>query len=131
MKKSVLATAVGIIGITLASCTVEVKDSTPDTTRDTTEDTTYVSPASTDDAAFLVTVYEMYPHLEYQWGDDFLIELGKTICRAIDEGMTFYDLVGIIVDAGADAEQVGYIAGAAIGVYCIWNEWFVNSASGF
>lgn len=129
MKKSVLAIAIGALGLSLVSCTTKVVEVTPTTEREYTENTN--PPVSTDNSAFLFTIYEMYPQLEYQWGDDFLIELGNTICQAIDEGMTFYELALIIVGADADPEQVGYIAGAAIGVYCPWNEWFINSASGF
>ncbi len=128
MKKSIplgLPVLAGIAVLLLSSCTVEVQE--PNDKPKPTDTTQYVAPAPSDDEIFLSTLYDQYPEFESIYGDWFLIELAKNMCGSIDGGMTPDELVLMVVDSGADPNEVGYILGVGVAVYCPWNEGFFDS----
>ncbi len=50
------------------------------------------------------------------------IEVGQTVCNALDEGYEATVLMQLAMDAGFTTEQAAGIIAAAILAYCPWNE---------
>lgn len=88
-----------------------------------------VSPPETSrrsiDDVYLETIYSSYPSVR-SFGDSELIELGKNICNAINNGLTLAGLATLAIQYDVDPEMLGYIAGVAIVAYCPSNEWFIK-----
>jgi hypothetical protein len=76
-----------------------------------------------DDEMYTTVIYDEYPYTR-SLGDAYLIDLGYTICDQIDAGLTPLQLANIAIDMTLDLEMVGFITGAAISIYCPWNNDF-------
>jgi hypothetical protein len=57
-----------------------------------------------------------------------VIRIGYTFCGAIDEGMTFNELVDMTVRADIDGGIVGSLLREAIEHFCPQNQWFIDAA---
>ena len=130
MKKLALALAAVA---TLSSCggtrTIVVEKVVDDTQVDTptTEIQTTEAPKSGIDT-YVDNVIYMYPDVINSRGRNWVVELGYTICEAIDTGMSLDDLVVLAMRANADAEMVGFITGEAIRNLCPEHQWFIDAA---
>ena len=128
MKKAITGLAITTAMFGLASCTVEVKESsnTPKTTSAPRETS---APVQSTDDIYITFLESEYPGVTYMFGGRAeLITLGKTMCQAIDEGMTIESLALMVMEYGHDPLMIGTILGAAVYSYCPENEWYVNQA---
>ena len=80
---------------------------------------------TTDEDLYLSVITSEYPQLN-TLGDSYLLNLGYTMCNAIDEGMTLVDFGLMVIGMGIDEYMMGYIGGAAIQAFCPWNSDFFN-----
>lgn len=58
---------------------------------------------------------------------DTTIEVGRSVCKALDDGFEPQLLMMLAMDAGFTTDQAAAIVAAAIMTYCPWNETKVNS----
>jgi len=79
---------------------------------------------------FVTTINGEYPYVQSQLGGRAeLIQFGKLVCQAIDEGSTMADFAMMAVNNDVDPEMLGYIMGAAIVAFCPSNSWFMDQAT--
>lgn len=50
--------------------------------------------------------------------DEDIVDLGKSICTALDSGSSLLVVIGNGLDAGFTPEESGFITGASIGAFC-------------
>lgn len=92
---------------------------------ETTKPITTTTQSYTDEDIYLSVIKNEFPQLSVM-GDSYLLELGYTMCGAIDEGMTLVDFALMVIDMGIDEYMMGYIGGAAIEAFCPWNQGFFS-----
>lgn len=67
--------------------------------------------------AFLTIMRKEYPQLK-NTSDKVLIDAAHAVCDLYDDGKTFLDIVGMLLDSGMTAEQAGYTIGASSAAFC-------------
>jgi hypothetical protein len=92
----------------------------------TTDDWSPAEQRALNEQTFLTAVEIEYPSLVAQFGEDFVLEFGRTICAAIDDGLSMSDVALMALDNNVDVEMVGYVAGVAIYTFCPENSWWVG-----
>ena len=84
------------------------------------------APSTSDDDLYLGLLYS-----SSSWYDDIdentLIELGRSICDALDSGATLEQIAIAAMDSGVPTERAAELTAASILAYCPWNESIVNS----
>ncbi len=113
----ILAVAV-VAALGLAGCAAEDTVSSDNETRDTT-----FVPAPTEESE--TSSEDLYVELirdEYYSVDNMndyeLVEFGKNMCSAIDDGLTVPGLAELALEYDVDAQMLGFITGAAIAAFC-------------
>ena len=117
MRKLLALAGAGILLVGCGSKTVYVTE--------TTKPITTTTQSYTDEDIYLSVIKNDFPQLSVM-GDSYLLELGYTMCGAIDEGMTLVDFALMLIDMGIDEYMMGYIGGAAIQAFCPWNQGFFS-----
>lgn len=137
MKKLIAAL---LIGAGLVSCggrTIVIeKTASTDVPEASVAET---KPAET--AAPKITVPDLTPEeqyisalmVEYSWvvnnmGRVKLVDLGKVICQAIDEGMSFSEYLDMILTYSIDVGAGGAILRESIYNFCPGEQWFLDAA---
>jgi hypothetical protein len=124
LKALQLGAAVAIATSLFSACTVEVKENTETTA---TTGAPPVTAAPSDADLFVEYLESEYPGVSSMFGGSTqLVVLGRTMCDAIDEGMTIDELALIIMESGSDMQMVATILATAIYYFCPENEWYVN-----
>lgn len=133
MKTKAIISAILAVSF-LGACTVEKTYVTPTTEApiDTAPEEDNIENMSRAEKEDFFISY-LYTESSVSWmitqnGEAWMIEFGYTMCDAINEGMTFEELVAMSVVADADAYAVGIIAGASITLFCPQNQWFIDQA---
>lgn len=115
MKYAVIAVAAALFvvgcGTQQATPTVTV------TEEKTVERTVEPAPERDPDDAYMMLLAESGVYSDRQTS----IEVGRTVCDALDEGYEPAVLALLAVDAGFTNEQAAGIVAAAIVAYCPWN----------
>lgn len=98
-----------------------------------TTDAPYEAPVVTDPPSmsnadiFVSMINDEYPYVQSQLGGrSELIQFGKLVCQAIDEGSTLADFAAMALDNNVDPEMLGFIIGASIPAFCPENSWFAD-----
>lgn len=76
------------------------------------------------DDIFVETIDGEYPEVKAEYGRAWMIDFGKSMCEAIDNGLTIYKLALLADEYGVSPEMLGYITGVSITAYCPRNQWF-------
>lgn len=83
-------------------------------------------PSTSDDDMYLGLLYS-----SSSWfngiDEDTLIELGHSLCGALDSGATLEQIAIAAMDSGVPTERAAELTAASILVYCPWNESIVSS----
>ena len=59
--------------------------------------------------------------------DETSIEVGKSVCEALDDGYDVTLIMSLAIDSGFTTDEAAAIVAAAIVTYCPWNESKVSS----
>lgn len=116
MKKLLVAT-IAVIG--LVGCTVEDTGSSNSSNNNTYTPTPAPSQGSSvsDEDLYVLVIRSEYRELN-SMSDYELIDFGKNMCTAIDDGLTVPGLALLSIEYGVDAEMLGFITGAATSAFC-------------
>ena len=115
MKYAVIAVTAAMF---VAGCGTAPQQATPTVT--VTEEKTVektVEPETDPDDAYMMLLAESGVYSDRQTS----IEVGRTVCDALDDGYEPAVLALLAVDAGFTNEQAAGIVAAAIVAYCPWN----------
>lgn len=77
---------------------------------------------TSDEKAFVRLVKKFAPAIGYGASARQLVELGHSICEALDEGVSQYMAVDTGMDAGFSQKQAIVLVSASIVALCPWNE---------
>jgi Protein of unknown function (DUF732) len=114
------------IGLLLVGCTSTTTDNDVKETVVRATPTTDVAPLSEDspifdsDDAFVEYLQDTYPQTRLIPGNT-LVETARAVCEALDNGMTAYEMMDLIMQSGTTDEEIQVltvISGAAVGWYC-------------
>lgn len=117
MKYAIIA-AIAVVFV--AGCGTAPKEATPTVTvtaERTIEATPEPKPESDPDDVYMMLLAESGVYAER----DTAIEVGRTVCDALDDGYEPAVLALLAVDAGFTDEQAAGIVASAIVAYCPWN----------
>lgn len=129
MKKLLLASLVILPLSACTSKTVYVTATTEKQKETITTDAPHQEELSQSDIndVYIATIDSEYPWVKDALGGrSELIQFGKLVCQAIDEGSTLADFALMAIDNDIDPEMLGFMMGAAVIAYCPENEWFIN-----
>lgn len=126
MKKIVMAVIAMVFLLSTAACSggaeqvadkpvVTVTQAAPDTVDDTLTTTPDLTESQKDDV-FVKVVSDKFPIFSTARSE--LIALGHNVCGAFDRGVTKEKVLEIGLDNGLTPQQIGYIVGAGVQVYC-------------
>lgn len=85
-------------------------------------------PAQTPEEQFISSLMVEYSWVVNNMGRVKLVDLGKLICQAIDEGMSFSDYLELILAYNIDAGAGGAILRESIYNFCAGEQWFLDAA---
>jgi hypothetical protein len=117
MKYAVIAVAAAMF---VAGCGTAPQQATPTVTvteEKTVEKTVEPEPETDPDDAYMMLLAESGVYSDRQTS----IEVGRTVCDALDDGYDPAVLAMLAMDAGFTQDQAAGIVAAAIVVYCPWN----------
>ena len=117
MKYAVIAVTAAMF---VAGCGTAPQQATPTVTvtqERTVEKTVEPEPESDPDDVYMMLLAESGVYSDRQTS----IEVGRTVCDALDDGYEPAVLALLAVDAGFTKDQAAGIVAAAIVAYCPWN----------
>lgn len=110
----------------LAACSSPSASPAPAVTVTATETERAVAPAPapdvySDDEQYLDLLYGSSSWF-YDIDETLLIDLGGSICGALDSGATLEQIAVAALDSGIPMERAAELVAASVVVYCPWNE---------
>lgn len=109
-----------VVAVAVSACGTTPQQATPTVTvteEKTVEKTVEPEPESDPDDVYMMLLAESGVYSDRQTS----IEVGRTVCDALDDGYEPAVLALLAVDAGFTQEQAAGIVAAAIVAYCPWN----------
>lgn len=113
MKQAIILAAAALF---VAGCSAGSQEATPTVTV-TAERTVEATPDADPDEVYMMLLADSGVYSDRQAS----IEVGHTVCDALDEGYEPAVLALLAVDAGFTKEQAAGIVASAIVAYCPWN----------
>jgi PBP1b-binding outer membrane lipoprotein LpoB len=133
-NKIIISTAIAAVLFTACSSSNDSSDTVVETTVDTTVVETTVPETTTTEAQadpetqFIDDIMYEYSWVVNNMGRVTLVELGKTVCAAIDEGMSFNGYLDMMLNADVDLGAGGAILRSSIVNFCPQEQWFLDAA---
>ena len=121
--KKLLALSIGALVLSACGTKTIVVEKSPDTT-------IYEAPITTpvnDEQNYIEGVTADFPSEVSKLGKVQIIELGRLMCDAIDEGITIQNLVAMSSTYNVDPGFIGAVVREAVENFCPDNQWFIDS----
>lgn len=94
----------------------------------TTTEEPITIPELTPEEKFVAAIAADFSWMVNKLGRVKLVDLGKVICQAIAEGMSFSDYLDLVFKYDIDAAAAGALLRESIWNFCPNEQWFLNAA---
>lgn len=120
MKKIALGSALFAVALLIGGCSSTPSSPAPEpiqqgqSLQQPVPAPAYEPPVETDEDRFMSVIGPEFPGVPRSTA----VNLGRAICTALDEGLSFLQVGQVGVDNGFTPEQAGTLVGASIGAFC-------------